>query len=107
MNLLSNAIKYSPKGSDILVTSQREGHNVHICIADQGIGIPKDALEQIFIPYNRINSEKTRHIQGTGLGLAIVYEIIIMHGGRIWAESPSGQGSCFHFTLPLLETHLA
>ncbi len=102
-NLLSNAIKYSPKGGDILVTTQREDHNAHVCVKDQGIGIPEDALERIFIPYHRIDSEKTRHIQGTGLGLAIVHEMIIMHGGRVWAESTFGQGSQFHFTLPLLE----
>ena len=102
-NLLSNAAKYSPKGGDILVTSQREKHDAHVCIADQGVGIPEDALERIFIPYNRIDSEKTRHIQGTGLGLAIVHETIMMHGGRVWAESTLGQGSQFHFTLPLVE----
>ncbi|HEY5005655.1 MAG TPA: PAS domain-containing sensor histidine kinase [Ktedonobacteraceae bacterium] len=103
-NLLSNAVKYSPKGDDILVTSQRESHNAHVCIKDQGIGIPADALERIFVPYNRIDSDKTRYIQGTGLGLSIVYEIIMMHGGRVWAESTLGQGSQFHFTLPLQNT---
>lgn len=102
-NLLTNAIKYSPKGEDILVISQREHHDAHVCIHDQGIGIPKDALERIFVPYNRIESEKTRYIQGTGLGLTIVREIVILHGGHVWAESTSGQGSQFHFTLPLLE----
>jgi PAS domain S-box-containing protein len=103
-NLLSNAVKYSPQGGDILVTSQRENQDAHVCIKDQGIGIPADALERIFVPYNRIDSDKTRYIQGTGLGLAIVHEIIMMHGGRVWAESTLGQGSRFHFTLPLLNT---
>jgi PAS domain S-box-containing protein len=103
-NLVSNAVKYSPKGGDILVTSQRESHDAHVCIEDQGIGIPADALERIFVPYNRIDSDTTRYIQGTGLGLAIVHEIITMHGGRVWAESTLGQGSRFNFTLPLLNT---
>ena len=103
-NLLSNAVKYSPQGGDIMVTSQREGHIVHVCVEDQGIGIPKDALERIFVPYNRIDSDKTRYIQGTGLGLAIVHEMIMLHGGRIWAVSTLGQGSQFHFILPLLNT---
>ena len=103
-NLLSNAVKYSPEGGDILVTSQREGHDVHVCIKDQGIGIPSEALERIFVPYNRIVSDKTRYIQGTGLGLAIVHETIMLHEGRIWAESILGQGSQFHFILPLLNT---
>jgi signal transduction histidine kinase len=102
-NLLSNAVKYSPTGGDTQVTSQKKGQDVHICVEDQGIGIPKDALERIFVPYNRIDSDKTRYIQGTGLGLAIVHEMIMLHGGRIWAESTLGQGSQFHFTLPLLK----
>jgi PAS domain S-box-containing protein len=102
-NLLSNAVKYSPTGGDIQVTNQKDGQDVHICVKDQGMGIPKDALERIFVPYNRINSDKTRYIQGTGLGLAIVHEMIMLHGGRIWAESTLGQGSQFHFTLPLLK----
>ena len=101
-NLLSNAIKYSPQGGSILVTKQREGHNVHIRVQDQGIGIPENALERIFTPYNRIASEKMRYIQGTGLGLAIVREIILMHEGKVWAESAAGEGSCFHITLPLV-----
>jgi PAS domain S-box-containing protein len=100
-NLLSNAIKYSPQEGDILVTSQMEGHSIHVCVQDQGIGIPRDALERIFVPYNRVDSEKTRYIQGTGLGLAIVREVIMLHGGHIWAESTLGQGSQFHFTLPI------
>ena len=103
-NLLSNAIKYSPEGGDIQVTSQREDLNAHVCIKDQGIGIPKDALERVFVPYNRISSDETRYIQGNGLGLSIVHEIIVMHGGRIWAESTLRQGSQFHFTLPLAHT---
>jgi PAS domain S-box-containing protein len=102
-NLLSNAIKYSPEGGSILITQQREEHEVHIRVQDQGIGIPEDALERIFTPYNRIASEKTRYIQGTGLGLAIVREIILLHKGKVWAESAAGEGSCFHITLPLIE----
>lgn len=102
-NLLSNAIKYSPAGGSILIKKQREGHEVHISVQDQGIGIPEDDLERIFTPYNRIASEKMRHIQGTGLGLAIVREIILLHEGKVWAESAAGEGSCFHITLPLVE----
>lgn len=100
-NLLSNAIKYSPNGGDILVTSQREGAFVHISIQDSGIGIPEYALEKVFLPYNRVNSEETRYVQGTGLGLPIVHQIIQMHNGAVRVESTLGQGSTFHFTLPL------
>ncbi|MBA2394101.1 MAG: PAS domain S-box protein [Ktedonobacteraceae bacterium] len=100
-NLLSNAIKYSPNGGDILFKSQKEGNSVHISIQDSGIGIPEYALKKVFLPYNRVNSEETRYIQGTGLGLPIVHQIIQMHNGTVGVESTLGQGSTFHFTLPL------
>jgi signal transduction histidine kinase len=101
-NLVSNAVKYSPSGGDITLSSKQEGERIHVSIADQGVGIPAEALEDVFVPYNRLESGKTHYIQGTGLGLAIVREIILMHGGKVWAESARGEGSVFHFTLPLV-----
>jgi PAS domain S-box-containing protein len=102
-NLVSNAVKYSPDGGTITFRSKLEGEQVHIGISDQGVGIPLEGLEDIFIPYNRIESGKTHYIQGTGLGLAIVREIIQMHGGNVWVESVLNEGSTFQFTLPLIQ----
>jgi signal transduction histidine kinase len=101
-NVLSNALKYSPAGGNILLSSQREQDSIHISIQDQGIGIAEDALKNIFEPYSRIDVEKTRFIGGTGLGLSLVREIINLHGGTIWVESTPGDGSTFHFFLPLV-----
>jgi PAS domain S-box-containing protein len=103
-NLLSNAIKYSPHGGHILIEANVEKAQIHICVHDQGIGIPKEALEIIFHPYNRVRAEDTRYIKGTGLGLPIVRHLVELHGGRIWAESVAGQGSIFHFILPIKKT---
>jgi signal transduction histidine kinase len=100
-NLLSNAIKYSPTGGEILLISRKEQDHIHISVQDQGMGIPEEALEDIFRPYSRIESEKTRYIRGTGLGLSVVREIISLHGGKMWVESTLGHGSTFHFSLPL------
>lgn len=100
VNLLSNAVKYSPNGGDITVSSGIEGDEIHLAIKDSGVGIPEEALDKIFIPYSRIESEMTHYIQGTGLGLTIVQEIVRMHGGRVWAESQEGAGATFHVTLP-------
>jgi PAS domain S-box-containing protein len=104
-NLLSNAFKYSPNGGDIVLHSKLEGELVHVWVQDQGVGIPANALEQIFEPYSRIASGETRYIEGTGIGLTIVRQIIQLHGGKVWAESTPGQGSVFHFTLPLQECY--
>jgi signal transduction histidine kinase len=102
-NLLSNAVKYSPAGGEILLSSQREQLGVRISIQDQGIGIAKEDQKDIFVPYSRIDSEKTRFIQGTGLGLSLVHEIINLHGGTTWVESTPGYGSTFYFFLPLIK----
>jgi signal transduction histidine kinase len=102
-NLLSNAAKYSPAGGEILLSSQREQQGVRISIQDQGIGIAEENQKDIFVPYSRIDSEKTRFIQGTGLGLSLVHEIINLHGGTTWVESTPGYGSTFHFFLPLIK----
>ena len=79
---------------------------VVVSVTDQGIGIPKEALEAIFHPYNRVHADNTRYIKGTGLGLPIVHHLIELHKGHIWAESTPGQGSTFHFTLPIKRTAL-
>jgi PAS domain S-box-containing protein len=100
-NLVSNAVKYSPAHSKILLKSCQEDDFIHIIVQDQGIGIPADSLDAIFAPYSRIYSAKTRYIQGTSLGLAIVQQIVLMHEGRIWAESKMGHGSVFHVMLPM------
>ena len=102
-NLLSNAIKYSPKGGEIRIHSFSEGTHLHLTLQDSGIGIPADALENIFTPYNRVETTATRHIQGTGLGLPITRQIVQLHGGQIWVESQQGVGSTFHVVLPLLD----
>lgn len=68
---------------------------------DEGIGIPADALEKVFERFTRVERESLGSIKGTGLGLPIVREIVELHGGRVWAESPPGQGSTFHMELPI------
>ena len=100
-NLLSNAVKYSPTGGEIVVRTALERPNNHLSVADHGMGIPPEVIDEVWERYSRIESDKTRGIQGTGLGLPIVRLIVTMHGGRTWAESAIGRGSVFHVVLPL------
>jgi PAS domain S-box-containing protein len=100
-NLLSNAIKFSPLGGVVTVGAQIEGDSVTVRVTDQGIGIPPEALPNLFSKFFRVNNKDTRSIGGTGLGLALAKEIIKAHGGRIWVESVLGKGSTFFFTLPV------
>jgi len=100
-NLLNNAMKYSPGGGVIILSSELKDEQVHVWVQDSGVGIPASALEKIFEPYTRIASGATRFVEGSGIGLAIVRQIMQIHGGKVWAESTLGEGSTFHFTLPL------
>lgn len=99
-NLLSNAVKFSPTGGAITVRATEQPKEILITIADQGIGIPSEALPKLFKKFFRVDNGESRNIGGTGLGLALVKNIIEAHGGRIWVESLPGKGSSFFFTLP-------
>jgi PAS domain S-box-containing protein len=101
-NLLSNAIKFSPHGGVVTVAAKREGAAVTVSVADQGVGIPPEALSQLFSKFFRVDNQETRSIGGTGLGLALVKKIIEAHDGRVWVESEAGKGSTFFFTLPVM-----
>lgn len=99
-NLVSNAIKFTPAGGKVLVTAKREGPGKLVCsVEDTGVGIPPEALQQIFAPFMRIPN--SMRANGTGLGLSISKKIIETHGGRIAVESSAGRGSRFYFELPL------
>ncbi len=101
-NLLDNAIKFSPNGGVVGIRAWREGNDLWIAVSDQGIGIPKDKLEQIFERFYQVDGGTTRHFGGMGIGLTLCRAIIEAHGGRIWAESEGpGHGSTFYIVLPL------
>lgn len=99
-NLLSNAVKFSPRGGSIYVHARSVGKEVWVMVTDQGVGIPQEALSQLFTKFFRVDNADTRSIGGTGLGLALVKEIVETHGGRVWVESTRGEGSTFSFSLP-------
>jgi signal transduction histidine kinase len=65
-NLLTNAVRYSPEGGEITVDSHLEGECAHVRVTDEGVGIQPEALEKLFEPYTRVESQSTRYIQGTG-----------------------------------------
>jgi two-component system phosphate regulon sensor histidine kinase PhoR len=98
-NLVHNAIKFTPAGGSITVSAERQGDEVVISVRDTGVGINADDLTRIFERFYK--ADRARSGGGTGLGLAIAKHIVRGHGGHIWAESVEGQGSTFHFTLPV------
>jgi signal transduction histidine kinase len=102
LNLVGNAVKFTDRGG-VTVRADRRGDLVRIRVADTGIGIPPDKLEQIFQEFSQVDTSATRKAGGTGLGLPISRSLVQMHGGRLWAESTGvdGKGSRFFVELPL------
>lgn len=106
-NLLSNALKFTPRGGAVRVDAWLGGMNregaafAEVAVSDTGAGIPRQELGRIFDHFYQSTSHKAQSKQGTGLGLAIARHIVEAHGGRIWAESETGRGATFHFTLPV------
>ena len=98
-NLLSNALKYSPEGGAVQFDLVCTDSEAVFRISDNGIGIPKSDLAQLFESFSR--AQNVGGIQGTGLGLAIVKKAVDLHGGTIAVESEVGVGTTFSVTLPL------
>lgn len=99
-NIISNALKYSPDGGDVRFGVTTSGSFIKVMISDDGLGIPKANVNRIFERFYRADRARSRAMGGTGLGLAIAREMIIAHGGEIWAESEEGKGTTVFFTLP-------
>jgi CheY-like chemotaxis protein/HPt (histidine-containing phosphotransfer) domain-containing protein len=114
VNLLGNAVKFTKHG-EIVATVQVEQApenpdnltspwQLHFAVRDTGIGISAEQINRLFTPYVQAEAATTRKFGGTGLGLSISRRLVELMGGRIWVESAAGEGSTFHFVLPLQAT---
>jgi len=103
-NLIDNAVKYSGGAVNVTVeTAPVDGKFVSVRVKDQGVGIPKIELKQIFKRFYRVPGPLATRVKGTGLGLFIVRSVAKRHGGRAWAESEGpGRGSTFVLQLPIV-----
>lgn len=103
-NLIDNAIKFSSDNCSISIDTrvyEEDPGFLCVTVADNGSGIPPERIEQIFDHLYQIESKSEATRKGLGLGLYICKDLVSRHGGRIWAESQIGQGTTFHFTLPI------
>jgi excisionase family DNA binding protein/PAS domain S-box-containing protein len=100
-NLIANGLRYSHEGSVVAVRLERNGESALLSVSDQGIGIPAEALPQLFQRFFRAENASAHHRSGLGIGLYVVKEIVALHGGAVAAESVEGQGTTFRVRLPL------
>jgi len=106
-NLASNAIKFNHTGGSILIQTENGGANsFRMKIKDTGIGIARENIRKLFIPFVQLDTGTARKHEGTGLGLALTKTIIELHGGAIAVESAIGEGTIFTVTMPF-ETKIA
>ena len=100
LNLLSNAVKFTPDGGAVTVHGRLRAGAVIIGITDNGIGIPRQALQKLGRPFEQVESQLTKRHQGSGLGLAIAKSLVELHGGVMRIRSRLGRGTLVVVRLP-------
>jgi len=102
VNLLDNAVKYTPENGSIQLSVNRRNQQAILEVADNGIGIPADALPHVFKRFYRVDPSRTNDEGSAGLGLSIVKSICSAHGAEVEVQSALRKGSCFRvkFNLP-------
>ncbi len=101
-NLLENAIRYNVANGEVVVRVEQAAGKpfIEVTVRDTGIGIPQDAIPNLFKKFYRAPNAVASQTEGSGLGLYMTKGIINGHGGEIWAESEANRGTIMHFTLP-------
>ncbi|NMD38095.1 MAG: cell wall metabolism sensor histidine kinase WalK [Christensenellaceae bacterium] len=100
-NLVDNAVKYTGENGTINVNLRKTGRIAVLSVKDNGTGIPQEDLKNIFDRFYRVDKARSRESGGTGLGLSIVYQMIMLHGGKIYVNSEANKGTEFVVELPL------
>ena len=100
-NLVENAIKYAPSESVVGISSKEEGGKIRVSVRDNGPGIPKEEIDNIFLKFYRSKEAKASPIKGSGLGLYLAKYFVELHGGEIFVDSSPQKGSTFTVQLPV------
>lgn len=100
-NLISNAIKFNDKTEPVVeIGCEASANEYRFFVRDNGMGIPKEYCEKIFLIFQRLNHNE--RYEGSGIGLTIAKKVVESNGGSIWVQSEVGKGSTFYFTVPKL-----
>ena len=100
-NLTENAIKYNRPNGSVRVSVSQEDKQLLFRVSDTGCGIPKEFQRSIFHPFFRVDKSRSREYGGVGLGLSLVWEIADLHGGSVWVEESSDNGTTIAVKLPM------
>jgi len=102
-NLIINALRHTPEGETISLILTPSDEYMSVQVLDTGVGIPEEALSQIFDRFYKVDSkgDTSASLSGFGLGLAIAKRIMDLHGGGIEVDSKLHAGTCFTFSFPI------
>jgi len=100
LNILTNAVKFSGDDCVVIIKGGRDNGFVNFSISDNGIGIPREHIDQVFTAFHQVENALSKTMEGTGLGLSISKALVEMHGGEIRIESKPGKGTTVHISLP-------
>lgn len=101
LNVLSNAVKFTQDNGTINISiGLTPKDDLQIEVADNGIGIPKNKMRDLFQPFSQVENVLTREHEGSGLGLTLIRKLMELHGGRVWIESEEGKGSTVFLLFP-------
>lgn len=101
--LVENGLKFNQKGGRVHLSASLDGKRVQVAVADTGVGIPAEKLNEIFEPFHQLDGSTTRRQGGAGIGLTLTKRIIEGHGSKLKVDSLVGKGTRFSFSLPLYE----
>jgi len=104
MQLMDNAIKFNQDGGKVKIIARSSNHSISVTVADTGIGIAEEKLDEVFDAFHQLDSSASRRYGGTGIGLTLAQRIVNAHGSSIDVSSDINQGSRFTFSLPV--THV-
>lgn len=99
-NLLANALRHTPPGGQIAVCVHQTGEVVQFAVTNSGTPLSPEEVALVFTPFWRSEEARARDQGGSGLGLAISQQLVMLHGGRLWAETDA-EGTSFKFTIPI------
>jgi signal transduction histidine kinase len=99
-NLISNAIKFTKPKGNIIISTVEKNNELEISVNDNGVGVPKSAINKLFRIDEDYTTVGTQNEKGTGLGLVLCKDFVEKHSGKIWVESEQEKGTTIYFTIP-------
>ncbi|HBX70031.1 MAG TPA: hypothetical protein DEH25_11820, partial [Chloroflexi bacterium] len=102
LNLVNNGLRFTTQGG-VTIRLQGGENEILVSVADTGSGIAPGDLPKVFDDFRQVGVDSWRRREGSGLGLSISRRFVQLHGGKMWLESNVGEGTCFYFSIPVLE----